>query len=143
MSHAYPACIPPSFNRQRQRAKKRIVLPEGDEPRTMRAATICEQRGIAHCILLGDPERIGEQATRHGITLPDSITIINPVDVVERYIEPLVELRGHKGVTEAVARDKLIDTVMLGTLMLKLDEVDGLVSGAVHTTANTIRQPYS
>ena len=134
---------PPAFRHRliarASEQQRRIVLPEGDEPRTMRAAAICEQRGIARCILLGDPERIGEQAIRHGISLPDSISIINPLDVVEHYVNPLVELRKHKGMTEAVAREELTDSVMLGTMMLYLDEVDGLVSGAVHTTANTIR----
>ena len=105
----------------------------------MRAATICEQRGIASCVLLGNPDRIAEEAARHGITLPESISIINPADVSERYVDPLVQLRAHKGMTEAVAREELNDSVMLGTMMLYLDEVDGLVSGAVHTTANTIR----
>ena len=61
--------------------------------------------------------------------------------VRESYVARLVELRKNKGMTEAVAREQLEDNVVLGTLMLEQDEVDGLVSGAVHTTANTIRPP--
>ena len=59
----------------------------------------------------------------------------------ERYVARLVELRKNKGMTEVVAREQLEDNVVLGTMMLERNEVDGLVSGAVHTTANTIRPP--
>ncbi|RKP73790.1 hypothetical protein D8Y27_25545, partial [Escherichia coli] len=69
-------------------------------------------------------------------------TIRPPLQVVrESYVARLVELRKSKGMTEPVAREQLEDNVVLGTLMLEQDEVDGLVSGAVHTTANTIRPP--
>lgn len=69
------------------------------------------------------------------------IEIVDPEVVRESYVGRLVELRKNKGMTEAVAREQLEDNVVLGTLMLEQDEVDGLVSGAVHTTANTIRPP--
>lgn len=118
---------------------KVIVLPEGNEPRTLAAASICAEKGIARCILLGDPAEIKRVAEHNAITLHDAIQIINPENVYERYIQPLVQLRKHKGVTELIAREELHDNVVLGTMMLQLGEVDGLVSGAVHTTANTIR----
>ncbi len=134
---------PPAFRyflvEQARQANKRIVLPEGDEPRTIQAAIECQQRGIAHCILLGESEHIRQVAGRQGVTLPEEIEIINPQSVISRYIEPLVELRKAKGLTPEVAEEQLQDTVVLGTMMLQLGEVDGLVSGAVHTTANTIR----
>lgn len=69
------------------------------------------------------------------------VEIIDPVAVREQYVPRLVELRKSKGMTEVVAREQLEDNVVLGTLMLEKGEVDGLVSGAVHTTANTIRPP--
>ncbi len=122
-----------------RQANRRIVLPEGDEARTIVAAVECQRRGIARCVLLGRPEQIHEVAVRHGVKLPDDIEIINPQVVIPRYIEPLVELRKAKGLTPEVAEEQLQDPVMLGTMMLYLGEVDGLVSGAVHTTANTIR----
>jgi phosphate acetyltransferase len=115
-----------------------IVLPEGEEPRTVRAASICAERGMARTTLLGDPDRIHEVARRQGVSL-DAVTIIDPSSVKDRYIAPMVELRKHKGLTEAMAADQLEDTVVLGTMMLHHGEVDGLVSGAIHTTANTIR----
>ncbi|MEJ8677572.1 phosphate acetyltransferase [Plesiomonas shigelloides] len=136
---------PPAFRYQltelARKAGKRIVLPEGDEPRTIKAAALCAERGIAECILLGNPEDIQRVATSQGVVLGKGIQIINPADVIETYVPRLVELRKNKGMTEVVAREQLQDTVVLGTMMLEANEVDGLVSGAVHTTANTIRPP--
>ncbi len=136
---------PPAFRYQltelARKAGKRIVLPEGDEPRTVKAASICAERGIATCVLLGNPEDIRRVAAAQGIELGTGIEIVDPVKVREEYVARLVELRKSKGMTEVVAREQLEDNVVLGTLMLEKGEVDGLVSGAVHTTANTIRPP--
>ncbi|WP_319930818.1 phosphate acetyltransferase [Xenorhabdus santafensis] len=136
---------PPAFRYQltelARQAGKRIVLPEGDEPRTVKAASICAERGIAECVLLGDPEEIRRVAAAQGVELGAGIEIVNPAAVRERYVPRLVELRKNKGMTEVVAREQLEDNVVLGTMMLEQNEVDGLVSGAVHTTANTIRPP--
>ncbi|MBD2814330.1 phosphate acetyltransferase [Xenorhabdus sp. Flor] len=136
---------PPAFRYQltelARQAGKRIVLPEGDEPRTVKAASICAERGIAECILLGDPEEIRRVAAAQGVELGAGIEIVNPASARERYVPRLVELRKNKGMTEVVAREQLEDNVVLGTMMLEQGEVDGLVSGAVHTTANTIRPP--
>ncbi|MBB6056369.1 phosphate acetyltransferase [Tolumonas osonensis] len=136
---------PPAFRYQltelARKANKRIVLPEGDEPRTIRAAAICADRGIARPVLLGNPDEIRRVAEQQGVVLSDLVEIIDPVEARERYVPRLVELRKSKGITEVVAREQLEDNVVLGTLMLERNEVDGLVSGAVHTTANTIRPP--
>ncbi|CAH6841670.1 phosphate acetyltransferase [Vibrio chagasii] len=137
---------PPAFRYQltefARKAGKRIVLPEGDEPRTVKAAAICAERGIAECVLLGNPEEIRRVAAQQGVELGAGVTIINSDEVRENYVARLVELRGAKGMTEVVAREKLQDSVFLGTMMLENGEVDGLVSGAVHTTANTIVPPF-
>lgn len=134
---------PPAFRHQlierARRANRRIVLPEGDEPRTIRAAVQAQERGIARCVLLATPEAVHAQARLLGIELPASLEIIDPASIAERYVAPLVELRKAKGMNEARAREELSDAIVVGTLMLKLGEVDGLVSGAVHTTAHTIR----
>lgn len=136
---------PPAFRFQltelARQAGKRIVLPEGDEPRTVKAAALCAERGIAECILLADPESVKRVAEDQGVTLGKGIQVIDPASVRENYVARLVELRKSKGVTEELAREMLEDTVVLGTMMLEANEVDGLVSGAVHTTANTIRPP--
>jgi phosphate acetyltransferase len=137
---------PPAFRYQltefARKAKKRIVLPEGDEPRTVKAAAICAERGIATCVLLGNPEEIQRVAEQQGVTLGAGVEIIDSDKVRENYVARLVELRAKKGMTEVVAREKLEDSVFLGTMMLENNEVDGLVSGAVHTTANTIVPPF-
>lgn len=125
-----------------QQAGRRIVLPEGDEPRTVQAAAICQRRGIAHCILLAKPDAVEAVARAHHITLPEGLQIIDPDEVRERYVAPMVKLRDGKGLNEPMALQQLEDNVVLGTMMLALDEVDGLVSGAVHTTANTIRPAF-
>ncbi|MEM7700045.1 MAG: phosphate acetyltransferase, partial [Verrucomicrobiota bacterium] len=133
-----PAAFRHRLARRARSAGKRIVLPEGTEPRTITAAAICESRGLADCVLLGPPDEVKRVAEAHEVDLT-GIEIIDPATVRERYVAPLVERRKHKGLSEAGAREALEDNVMLGTVMLALDEVDGLVSGAVHSTANTIR----
>ena len=134
---------PPAFRYQlipkARAAKKRIVLPEGEEPRTVRAAAICEQKGIAHCVLLGKREVIETVATSQGVTLPASLEILDPDLIRASYVEPMVELRKSKGLTTQQAVAQLEDAVVLGTMMLAVGDVDGLVSGAVHTTASTVR----
>lgn len=118
---------------------RRIILPEGDEPRTIQAAVACCQRKIARCVLLGDPDEIRRVAAANGVVLPDEIEILDAAAIRQRYVAPLVEMRKHKNLSEHDALEGLEDNVMLGTMMLALGEVDGLVSGAVHSSANTIR----
>src|SRR4051794_28067018 len=134
---------PPAFRRRltvrAREAARRIVLPEGDEPRTLQAATICQRQGIAHCVLLAPPERVATQAAGLGLELPAGLEIVDPTVIDDRYVDALVAARARKGMTVDTARDLLTDPVMLGTIMLHLDEVDGLVAGAVHTTAATLR----
>lgn len=136
---------PPAFRYQltelARKAGKRIVLPEGDEPRTVKAAAICAERGIAQCVLLGNPDEIHRVAAAQGVELGAGIEIVDPEEARNNYVARLVELRKNKGMTEVVAQEQLEDNVVLGTMMLERGEVDGLVSGAVHTTANTIRPP--
>jgi phosphate acetyltransferase len=115
------------------------VLPEGDEPRTLRAAVICTEKGIARCVLLGKRKVIESVAESLGLELPPGLEILEPATIAEHYVAPMVALRKAKGLTANQALHALEDTVVLGTMMLAVDEVDGLVSGAVHTTANTVR----
>jgi phosphate acetyltransferase len=134
---------PPAFRHKltelARSADKMIVLPEGNDVRTIKAAAICVDRGIARCQLLGDKESILRIAEQQGIHLPSGLLITDPDDIRDKYIKPLVELRKNKGLTEVVAKQELKDNVVLATMMLQLGQVDGLVSGAVNTTANTIR----
>lgn len=122
-----------------RKSPKRIVLPEGTELRTIRAATLCARRGIARCILLGDPATILQVAEGQEVRMHPDIEIVDPAKVRQKYVKPLFEMRKHKGVSEREAEEMLEDNVWLGTVMLALGEVDGLVSGAIHSSANTIR----
>ena len=138
-----PRLSPPAFRHRLVEAARanlqRIVLPEGNEPRTVAAAAIIETRGIARCVLLGNPDEIREVAAKQGITLPPTTEILDPAVIGPRYIDPLVERRQAKGMNPERAAIELQDSIMVGTMMLALDEADGLVSGAVHSTAHTIR----
>jgi len=134
---------PPAFRyRISQLARsnpKRIVLPEGEEPRTIEAASICIQRGLALPVLLGNAETIHNTATRLGIKLPDTLEILDPQAYRSRYLSRFIELRKHKNLSEAQAISRLENNITLGTMMLAEGDVDGLVSGAIHSTADTIR----
>ena len=138
-----PRLSPPAFRHRlveaARGANKRIVLPEGTEPRTVVAASIVEERGIARCVLLGNPDEVREVAKKQGVTLPASVEIVDPAKVAPRYVDALVALRRDKGMTPEIAAGELGDSIMVGTMMMALDEADGLVSGAIHTTAHTIR----
>ncbi len=138
-----PRLSPPAFRHRlvesARAANKRIVLPEGNEPRTIAAANIVQAREIARCVLLGNPDEIRAVAAKQGVTLPASTEIVDAAKIAGKYVEPLVERRKHKGMTPEAARAELADTIMIGTMMMALGEADGLVSGAVHTTAHTIR----
>ncbi|QCI17008.1 phosphate acetyltransferase [Buchnera aphidicola (Aphis helianthi)] len=122
-----------------QKNIKRIILPEAYEPRILQAASISDSLGIAECILLGNPKKIYEIAHDKGIHLSKNIKIIQPNLIRNNYISRLLELRKNKGMTEFSAIKQLQDNTILATLILESNEVDGLVSGSINTTANTIR----
>ena len=134
-----PAAFLYQLTEKARAARKRIVLPEGVEPRTVKAAAICSRRGIARCVLLGDPAEVRAVARRQDIELPHNLEILNPVELRPKYVNRLFELRKNKGLSMGMAASQLEDNVVLGTMMLYTGEVDGLVSGAGHSTANTIR----
>ena len=139
--------MPPPMFRHRliQEARavaRRIVLPEGEEPRTIRAAAICAEKGIARCVLLGEPARIRSIALTHGIDLPgrdEFLELLDPAALRDSYVAAMVARRKSKGLTAHQAEKELEDSVVLGTMMLAEGHVDGMVSGAVHTTASTVR----
>ncbi|MDR5867500.1 phosphate acetyltransferase [Halomonas koreensis] len=124
-----------------RRDRRRVVLPEGDEPRTLAAAIVCQRRGIADCVLLGRREALEDVARRQGLSLPETLTVIDPEAVRRRYVAPMVARR--EGRLDALtAEAQLHDPLVLGTMMLAEGEVDGLVAGARHTTANVLRPAF-
>lgn len=123
--------------------RKRIVLPEGDEERTLRAVEKIIEREIADPILLGNPDVILKEANRLGVKLGKE-RIINPpqAEVFEEYAKTYLELRKHKNITDYNARDIMTDPIYFGTMMVYKGHAEGLVSGAVHTTQHTIRPAF-
>ncbi|MCL2282348.1 MAG: phosphate acyltransferase, partial [Fibromonadales bacterium] len=138
---------PPEFRnlliKKAQQRKAIIVLPEGAEPRTVRAAVIVQQRQIAIPILLAKRAEVEKTAATLYMTLPPDLEILDPEDLAPKYIYPLVQLRKHKGMTEEEATKLLANPIWVGTMMVKTGDADGLVSGAIHPTADTIRPALS
>lgn len=134
-----PAAFRHKLSSWARELNKRIILPEGSEPRTIQAAVACHQRKIARCVLLGDPVEIRRIAEATGAILPPELEILDADAVRNHYVAPLMELRKSKNLSEKDALEALEDNVFLGTMMLAMGEVDGLVSGATHSSANTIR----
>ncbi|MGB5595405.1 MAG: phosphate acetyltransferase [Crocosphaera sp.] len=122
--------------------KRHIVLPEGKDPRILKAVAMLKYQDIVDITLLGEKERIERTIQSHGIQLDiKTMNIINPVNSpqLNDYIQTLYGLRKHKGMTIEMAKDMLIDVSYFGTMMVYKGDADGMVSGAIHTTGNTIR----
>ena len=122
------------LNRMKSAAKadlKTIVLPEGEDPRTIVAANKIIEEGLASIVILGDPNEIN---------VPGA-TVIDPrnAEKHEEYAQKFAELRAKKGVTIEQARAQVMDATYFGTMMVKMGDADGLVSGACHSTADTLR----
>ena len=117
-----------------------IVLPEGEESRTIQAAARVKREGIAEPILLGRPEQIRTNAEKTG-TDPGDIVCLDPADSPKtaEYAETLYELRKAKGLTREEAAALAANPMYYGMLMVKRGDADGLVSGAVHSTGDMLR----
>ena len=135
------------LNQMIARAKanpQRIVLPEGDEPRTLEAANILLRDKIAQLILIGDPEKIKGMAAEKGYEYIQEAKIVDPINdpKMPEYVNLLFELRKAKGMTEEEAKKKAQDPLYLGCLMIKAGDADGELAGARGTTADTIRPAF-
>ena len=126
-------------NKARQDVK-RIVLPEASDIRTIKAAATALDERYADIVLLGDADKINEMARENGLDISKA-TIINPLtsDRASAYAERLYELRKEKGMTLEQAEELVKDEVYFGMMMVKMDEADGLISGAIHSTSDTLR----
>ncbi|MDO4141402.1 phosphate acetyltransferase [Clavibacter michiganensis] len=124
-------------------AGKRIVLPEGTDDRVLRAAGTILSRGIADVTILGEEIEVRSRAIGLGIDIGRA-TVLSPFDAVlrERFAEEYVRLRAHKGMVLDIARETVTDVSYFGTMMVQLGLADGMVSGAAHTTAHTIRPGF-
>lgn len=121
--------------------KQRIVLPEATEERTLTAADRALADGIAEIILIGNPDEVKALADKLGLKNIDKATIIDPQnhDKKEEYAELLCELRKKKGMTIEEARQKVLDPLYLGCLIIKAGDADGQLAGAQNTTGNVLR----
>jgi phosphate acetyltransferase len=129
---------------ERARADRRhIVLPEGDDDRILRAAELLLRRGVCRLTILGAPEGVRERAASLGVDLQDA-DVVDPVASPLRveYAGRYFELRKHRGMTEERALDILGDPNYFGTMMVHEGLADGMVSGAAHTTGDTIRPAF-
>ena len=124
-----------------ERAKsdiKTIVLPESTDERTLKATAMILEQGIANIVLVGDEDEIRQKAGGLDIS---KAKIVNPLksEKFDEYVNVFYELRKHKGMTLEKARETIKDPLYYGVMMAKMGEADGMVSGAVHSTADTVR----
>lgn len=129
---------------ERARADRRhIVLPEGDDDRILRAAATLLAREVADLTILGDEASVRARAVELGVDI-SAARVISTTDpeLVERFAAEYARLRAHKGITLAQAADTVTDVSYFGTMMVHLGLADGMVSGAAHTTAHTIRPSF-
>ncbi|OFY62153.1 MAG: phosphate acetyltransferase [Bacteroidetes bacterium RBG_13_43_22] len=123
---------------------KRIVLPEGYEERTIKAADIAVAEELAQIILIGDPDEIHTHASNLGLKNLEKTTIVDPKShgKKEQYADMMVELRKNKGMTKEEALKLIEDPLYLGVLMIKSGDADGEVSGADHATGDVLRPAF-
>jgi phosphate acetyltransferase len=123
--------------------RRRIVLPEGEDDRILKAAGRLLQRSVAELTILGDEPEVRARAAELGVDLSDAV-VLNPKtsELCDQFAEQYAELRKRKGVTFEQAREIIHDVSYFGTMLVHNDMVDGMVSGARHTTAHTVRPAF-
>jgi phosphate acetyltransferase len=122
----------------------RIVLPEGEEERTLKAADIILNEGLARVFLIGNPDIISKKAKEFGLNQIGKAVVVNPIshENKEKYINLMVELRKSKGLTKEEAGRLIEDPLYLGTLMIKAGDADGEVAGAMNATGDVLRPAF-
>ncbi|MET7967785.1 phosphate acetyltransferase [Micromonospora sp. NPDC005305] len=123
--------------------RRRLVLPEGTEERILRAAEVLLRRGVADLTLLGRPDEVARRTRELGIDVGDA-QVVDPVasEWRDEFAAVYAELRAHRGVTVELAHDIVAQPNYFGTMMVQTGRADGMVSGATHTTAATIRPAF-
>lgn len=128
------------FKNKARENKKTIVLPEGYEPRMIKALPQIKKENLADIILLGKKEKIKEIAQKENISLKN-VSIINPKnsELKEGFIETFYELRKHKGITKEEAKQKIEDPLYFGVMLVHTENADGMVAGSINATGNVLR----
>ncbi|GAB6098488.1 phosphate acetyltransferase [Halanaerocella petrolearia] len=122
--------------------RKKIVLPEGTEPRMVKAVPLIIEKELADVVLLGDKNEIKDVALEHGVNLDlEGVEIINPAksDKLDDYGHTYYQLRKHKGITEEEAKEQVKQPLYFGSMMVKKGDADGKVAGAENQTGNVLR----
>src|SRR5690606_26687506 len=124
-----------------RRYDKRIVLPEGEDPRTIRAVGAILAEKIARPVLLGNERTIRTRAAELGVVLPHGVPVIEPArsERAQDYAQELFQLRKAKGMTYEQAREAVEDGLYFGALMVRRGDADGSVAGAAHSTPDVLR----
>ena len=127
-----------------QKNQKRIVLPEGAEIRTLKAANIILEKKIAQCILIGEPENILAEAKKNNLVHIEKAVLVNPDqhDKYDTYVDLLMDIRKHKGLSAENARQLVKNPLYLSTLMIKNGDADGEVAGAISATGDVLRPAF-
>ncbi|MBN2381870.1 phosphate acetyltransferase [bacterium] len=129
-----------TFRKKAQQNPQKIVLPESEDKRTLQAAAELHKEKIVQPILLGNVDSITNKAHEFGINI-SGITIIDiqSSNLIDSYAEEYFKLREKKGISREAAREGIMDEVFFGSMMVRMGDADGCVSGATHTTAHTVR----
>jgi len=135
------------LDRIKQNAKKlnmRIVLPEGYEERTLKAADVAMEQGLARIILIGNPDEIASHSSRLGLKNLERVQVVDPEnhEKMDYYVGMMVELRKNKGMTREEASKLIRNPLYLGALMIKNGDADGEVAGAEHATGDVLRPAF-
>jgi len=133
-----------SIKENARKHNKRIVLPEGYEERTIKAADIAIGEGLARIILIGDPQEMRAHAEKLGLKNLSKATMVDPRShpMKDHYADMMVEIRKNKGMTKEEANRLIEDPLYLGVMMIKNGDADGEVSGADHATGDVLRPAF-
>ncbi len=124
--------------------RQRIVLPEGEEERTLKAAHEITKEGLADIILIGNPAVIAERANEWGVDNLDKMTIVDPANNPnkDKYVDLMLQIRGSKGLTKEQAEKLILDPLYLAVLIIKAGDADGEVAGAQNATGDVLRPAF-
>lgn len=131
------------FRKRASENRKSIVLPEGNEPRIIKAAASILEEGIADLYLLGEVEEIRSRARDLGVSI-DGATLINPAEseLLEEFGKLFYELRKHKGITEEEARSQVVNPLYFATMLVHTGRAAGMVAGAINSTGDVLRPAF-
>lgn len=128
------------FKNKARESKKTIVLPEGQEPRMIKALPKIKDENLAHIILLGSESQIKEIANKENVNL-NGVEIINPAqsELKEEFADIFFNLRKHKGITKGDALDRIVDPLYFGVMLVHTEKADGMVAGSINATGDVLR----